>query len=615
MFRYFSLVWDVADIRQEETVALLRQHVQARLEGGHCAIDQNGLVVFYWNPRPGSTGLCALEADRGVVLGTLFSSQAEGLPAFRTRSLDAADSTAIIQTEGRRLVERYWGRYVAFLIDPSVAKIWVIRDPAGGMPCLTTVFRDVSLYFSHISDYDALGLVSLSVNWQHILWRLIAPQAEGRETGIAEVSCVLRGECVERSRGFNVRNLYWDPFTFAQRDVIEELDEAAKLVRETVRACVHSWASCYPSIVLRLSGGLDSSIVLMCLRDAPTAPRVVCLNSFSAGGDEDERRYARSAAARAGVEIVERPRSPEVPLENMLNAPKWFHPAVSIPMLECRSPDALLAKLHHAQTLFDGNGGDQLFFRHPAEAAPADYARQYGLRSGFLVTCLDAAYRENLSFWRVAGRALRDGLSARSWKPFEQWRISEFLSRPALETLDLRGERLHPWFARPSALGPGKLWHIFYASTPIPFHYPFQEANEPEMVSPLFSQPVQELMLRITTPVLIRGGQDRAVARRAFAQDLPAMVLQRTGKGGVDTHVKNVLLRNIQFVREMLLDGHLVKQGLLDRERLTKAVALELPDSGASPMRLWNCLISECWARNWLEAGGPRGPSSVSSEV
>ncbi len=85
---------------------------------------------------------------------------------------------------------------------------------------------------------------------------------------------------------------------------------------------------------------------------------------------------------------------------------------------------------------------------------------------------------------------------------------------------------------------------------------------------PLLSQPLVELCLRIPTYLLIKSGRDRALARLAFERDLPTEIVRRRAKGRADQHVRNILDANLDFVRELLLDGFLVRRGLLDRAAL-----------------------------------------------
>ena len=100
------------------------------------------------------------------------------------------------------------------------------------------------------------------------------------------------------------------------------------------------------------------------------------------------------------------------------------------------------------------------------------------------------------------------------------------------------------------------------------YYSSFERTDYPERTLPLLSQPLVELCLRIPTYVLIRSGRDRALARRAFANDLPAEIIARYAKGRADHHSRNILDANLAFVRELLLDGALVQKGLLNRTNL-----------------------------------------------
>src|SRR6202034_2731130 len=58
-------------------------------------------------------------------------------------------------------------------------------------------------------------------------------------------------------------------------------------------------------VLQQLSGGLDSSIVLGCLADAPSAPDISCYTFYVPGAPSDERRWARYATHRRGLRHVE----------------------------------------------------------------------------------------------------------------------------------------------------------------------------------------------------------------------------------------------------------------------------------------------------------------------
>jgi asparagine synthase (glutamine-hydrolysing) len=111
-----------------------------------------------------------------------------------------------------------------------------------------------------------------------------------------------------------------------------------------------------------------------------------------------------------------------------------------------------------------------------------------------------------------------------------------------------------------------------------------------------------ELCLRIRTYALIEGGWDRALARRAFAPDLPTEIVRRRAKGGVTVHLRNILRRNAPFIREMLLDGVLVREGLLDKQRLELCLSAQggLKDAAFAEVAV-DHISTEAWLRSWSE--------------
>ncbi len=119
---------------------------------------------------------------------------------------------------------------------------------------------------------------------------------------------------------------------------------------------------------------------------------------------------------------------------------------------------------------------------------------------------------------------------------------------------------------------------------------------------PLLSQPLIELCLRIPTYVLIKNGMDRATARRAFAPDLPPEVVKRRNKGRIDQHLRNVMDANLNFVRDRLLNGRLVKEGLLDRRNLELYLTRERsPADFQYAEILQEHLCIEAWLSRWLD--------------
>jgi asparagine synthase (glutamine-hydrolysing) len=162
---------------------------------------------------------------------------------------------------------------------------------------------------------------------------------------------------------------------------------------------------------------------------------------------------------------------------------------------------------------------------------------------------------------------------------------------------------LHPLFCDFRGTPSGKIWHAFQLINPWEFYDPLGKEDDPEPVTPLHAQPVLELALRLPIHVLTHGGWDRAIARRAFYRELPREIANRTNKGGIERHVRTILENNIAYVREILLDGALVREGIVDKRQLTTALSGEAGTVQASSVALFDFIATEAWLRCWRNQG------------
>src|SRR3546814_9108524 len=81
-------------------------------------------------------------------------------------------------------------------------------------------------------------------------------------------------------------------------------------------------------------------------------------------------------------------------------------------------------------------------------------------------------------------------------------------------------------------------------------------------------------LVALATPswAVCEGGVDRARARQAFAADLPDAVIQRRLKGGPDGFALTIMRTQLPAIRERLLDGTLVREGIVDRPALEQSL-------------------------------------------
>lgn len=570
MFRYLALAWDT----DAEGPCAAARRLAAGLrdaDGWPAALDRPGLLVFTSGERPGVNQGYPLNNHRGVVLGKLFGRHGAPTPVDHFCA-HPDESAAIVATGAQPLIERHWGRYVAFLESPD-GGFRVLRDPSGTLPCYHLDHEGVDVVFSWLEDVLELlpSVPQPAVSWEHLVAHLGGGELTGRPTALEGIRQVMAGELVPVGGHRESARFAWKASDHACLNPLEDAAVAAGALRRTVMTCARSWASCYDALILRLSGGVDSSILAACLSDERTSARVTCLNYHSPGADSDERPYARLAAARARRELVELERDEGFRLERVLDVAPTPNPSNYLGRLVAQM-DADLASMVGAQAMFTGAGGDQLFFEFYRWWPAADYLRLRGIDRGLPGALMDAARLGRVSLWSAAGHALADRFRVRP--------PSAPLDRPwalATEALWARPRHAeafhHPAFADAAGLPIGKLMQVQQLTHVGGYYDPYQRAAAPELVNPLFSQPLIELCLRIPTYLLARDGRPRGLVRQAFSDDLPPEIVRRRSKGGLQELISAVLQRNLDFARQILLDGQLVRQGLLDRRRVESALA------------------------------------------
>lgn len=600
MFRYFVMSWDVAAPVQAAVAQGLDQRIRC-FEPWRLAHASPGIRVFVTGGRAGVNDIYPLPRQQGVVLGRVFRRRAD---SDVQSSLDFAASAGewVLQTEGRALVDDYWGRYVAVFRSPQRGTC-VLRDPSGALPCFHKDVEGVAVIFSWLEDLIAFTphLPTPTVNWNAVAAFLVLRSLGGQDTALEGISQVLPGQLAGLHEGAAPPLSLWKASDFARDQSEPDLHVAAHQLRQQVIDCVHAWSATYDSVLLRLSGGVDSAILLASLCAKPTQTKITGLNYHSPGSDSDERVYARLAAARASVLLIERERDSNFSLDDVLKVSRTPVPEAYVGRMGANRTDAFVANACGAQAMFTGGGGDQLFFELQCCWPAADYLKHHGVGRGFLRACLDAARLGKVSLWHSMWRALADQRH-RTSPVGELDGFVTLAGRAALDVVSNLEQHIHPDLRNQSALPIGK-WHQLRMLVDASGYYdPYLCEASPELVNPLLSQPIIEMCLRLPTWLLTRGGQGRALARLAFAHDLPPEIVKRQSKGGMEAYVQNMLRRNLATARELLLEGHLVRHGLLDADKLTAALDGRMSASTHSAAEIHHCVAIEAWLRRFLDS-------------
>ncbi|MCX2864903.1 asparagine synthase C-terminal domain-containing protein [Paucibacter sp. PLA-PC-4] len=595
MFRYIALAWSESQTHSAavaQKLSLAWQHKPA----WQAALVRPGLHVFATGASRGINEVWPLQDGAGVVLGKLFSrADFDSTPA-PSADISSLSAARILQNQGRTLVDKFWGRYIAFVLDASNAPL-VMRDPSGSLPCFKLRHQGVWIVFSWLED--VLQMLGPSehpvVNWEVLRAQIVRGPLGGRETALAEISQVLPGEILDLHADHPT--LLWSAVDVAAQPANYDLAQATQLLGHAVRSCTRAWASCYDRVLLRLSGGVDSSILLSCLAPECTLADVVCVNYHSPGADSDERDYALMTAGRVGRDLLMRERELGFRVERVMQIARMPNP---VPYVGCMNTatDAKLASAYHAGAMFTGAGGDALFYELPRSWPAADYLHDKGLDAGFAGAVLDAARLGKLSVWRTLALALRERVRPKLSSRLPA-RPHPFLRHDCTSAAWAERRFMHPALSGGARLPIGKSVQTVALMHPIGYYDPFEQAAAPELVHPLFSQPLVELCLQLPTYVLAHGGRGRALARNAFAADLPPQVANRRSKGGMEEHITAVLHANMDFVRGLLLEGELSRRGMLDRPKVEQLLSGRPTTLPCTPSQIHGLVAVEAWLSRW----------------
>lgn len=599
MFRYLALIWDDTLASRRAAARRLAQGLQDSASW-RLALQVSGLWVFVTGASAVDNGAYDLPHGQGVILGRLFRRCGAGACRVPQGLLRQEDADSILQHRGHALVTDWWGRYVAFLRRDDRGTT-VLRDPTGTLPCFRFEHEGVHLVFSWLEDLITLaGLPLPPIAWDRLAAHLQLGELGNHQTVLEGVERVLPGEAFHASRAGTHTQLLWNALSFASSVLDDDPARLAPRLRDTVRHCASSWAEGQERILLRLSGGVDSSILASCLGKEDTAARILCVNYHSPGADTDERHYARLAARQARLELLECARDDGFRLDRILQVALTPSPATYVGRMAASVHDAELSSRYRAPCLFTGAGGDQLFFELRTWWPAADFLCLRGASRGLLGATMDAARLARLSVWRTAGLALRTRLGLRAAGDALPWPLA--LVRGEAMSAEPLDRYTHPLLRGATGLPVGKLNHVRMLLHPISYYDPYERERAPEVVNPLLSQPLIELCLQLPTYLLTQGGQGRALARRAFAAELPPEIGARRSKGSIDEHLKTVLAHNLPLARELLLDGELVARGLLDRRKVEAALSDRPQTAMVHVTEIHGHIAVEAWLQRWRSA-------------
>lgn len=559
------------------------------------ALDQAG-----WRLDLRAYGLAVLTRGRAERVHPLSGTQGVGGvligEAFDRAATDRGE-TAHARLDGladldpldvcQALITGAWGGYVAVLAPRRALPPTVLRDPTGQVEALIWRRDEVTLVGSEI-PYGLAAPLDLAIDWKRLAEILAEP---ARGAGTPPLTGVVAADpgTFHQGWGGKDRTVLWSPADIIRRAPRRDWPSREAL-RGRVDASIAALAQDAQRILCEISGGLDSAIVATSLA-AIGRPADHAIHFYRGQAEADERAYARAAADRASVALETVFREPYALDAATLEASARF----ARPNFNALDPDydaglCTAIEQSRADVLFTGHGGDVAFLQVGAAALGAELLAGQPCEGSRWTRLAEVARRNRRSVWSLGWEAIRG--SAGRLAP------ERAVEKPRLLTVASQRPP-HPWVADLRGVPAAKRAQVHGLTMSLTLMGPTRRAERARLAHPLLSQPVVELCLSIPAPVLSAGETERSYARGAFAERLPASIVERRSKGEISVFFGRSLAASLGFLRPFLLDGRLVAEGLLDGEALDTALTPQSMVWKDATIDILAAATLEAWVRHW----------------
>lgn len=521
-----------------------------------------------------------------IIVGDLYSREGEPVQYAYQLGFDGSDPAI-----RRNILNNCWGDYIVIApTSDALSGVSVMRSPSHAceLQCIYSQANSVGFVTSDISLAVRLGFYRRHVDVESLAHRLIYPDLKTSRTGLSGIHELLPG-CTVHIRDGSVRvDQSWSPWNLVGKaNRYTDAHEAAAAIKGAIESVVSTWAARDGNVLLELSGGLDSSIVAACLKHSPA--KVTCATLTAPVPGADEREYGDLVATMLGTELM----ATEVAFDDASFdfpiPPTIINPAIGVLQHAADKLMEATAVRVGAKSYFSGAGGDTVFCYLTDASPAADAFHSAGISQG-LRTVYDLSTFHQCTYWKAGRLALRK-LMPSSNRPYKTDR-SLMPQRIALPEPEL-----HPWLTQPGKALLGDRLRIFELSATQLFRDSCPRTLKRPVRMPLLTQPVIEACLRAPSWMWFSDGQNRAIARQAFADALPPTVYARKSKGTFTGFLGALYRRNRDEMLGFLLDGELHSRQLLDADALIQFTKGELPRGDGSFMRIFQLCAMENWVR------------------
>ncbi len=219
---------------------------------------------------------------------------------FTTKS-DCESPLVLFQNHGASFVTELRGMYSIAILENNDA-VHLYRDPFGIKPLYIMESKDGVAFSSEIRAVTETGFIKPALNFDAVYQLLDYQFTCGKDTVIKGVQRVLPGEYIKVKNGEikSERNIN----NFSSSGVVDVSEEEALLkLDDVLMDSVEIHQRSDVPYGMFLSGGIDSSVILACMRELNDEPVCAFTVGFDVEKTTDERIHAKYLAEISGAEF------------------------------------------------------------------------------------------------------------------------------------------------------------------------------------------------------------------------------------------------------------------------------------------------------------------------
>src|SRR5689334_4529089 len=535
---------------------------------------------------------------------------------FTTRS-DTEVLLRAWEAWGDACVERLHGMFAFALWDGRRRRLLLARDRVGKKP-LYYWHHDGLLVFASepkaLLRHPAVGRTLDAVALEHYAAFGYTPAARSIFEGIAKLP---PAHVATLAAGALTLRRYWALPPGAAPDGSDR-DVTAR-VRAAVLDAVRARLEADVPLGVFLSGGVDSSVIVACMRELNVGRLATFSVGFGVDPSHDELPYARAVARRFETdhhEDILDSKVTDLAAAVVRHCDEPFADSSAIPTLVVAEATA-----RHLKVALSGIGGDETFGGYPRylgvrlSEAWARVPRALRAVPEALARRLpEAATSRNVGDW---ARRFADGAARAMPERYIGW--TRFFDAPALAALatpalghvfrgDVEAAHRAAWATRADGDAADGAWRIDLA-TYVPDDLltmadRMSMARSLELRAPFCDHRLIELSLSIPASTKLAGLSLKPLLKRAFADVLPPWVRYRR-KHGFMIPLNRWLRTDLRHVVEDALAPDRVRaRGLWRPDVVARLVREQLDGVRTHGDRLWTLVMLELWMREYLDARG-----------